>query len=163
MSTVFEKIIRLLDENNVEYKLDEHEATITSEDAARIRGVSQSTGAKSMIAKTKDKFVLLVLPGDKRIDWRKVKNILSVKDISLASEGEVLEKTGLVRGSVAPFGSLLEMEEYFDESLLKNEYLNLNAGSVNHSITLKTQDLIKITNPNIVSFVVNDPLLGTKD
>lgn len=51
---VFEKILALLEQHHVPYKLTEHESVRTSEEAARLRGVDLKTGAKAMIVRGKD-------------------------------------------------------------------------------------------------------------
>ena len=71
MNTV-ENLFRILDENGIEYKKSEHPPVKTSEEAARIRGVDLKTGVKAMLLKTKQgKFILVLLPADKKIDFKK--------------------------------------------------------------------------------------------
>lgn len=66
--------MRLLDEAHVRYARIEHEPVYTSEQAASVRGASMSQAAKSLLFKTKEgEFVLVVLPGDKRADSKKLK------------------------------------------------------------------------------------------
>lgn len=152
MSTILQKIINLLESRNIEFNISEHEATISSQDAAKIRNVDLSSGAKSMIVKSKENFYLFVLPGNEKIDWKKARKLINNKDVSLASEEEVLQKTGLIRGSVCPFGNLLNLPTYFDKKILRNETVYFNAGSVNHTISIKTSDLINLAEPNIEDF-----------
>ena len=149
---IFLKIKTLLDENHMEYELSEHEATITSDDAARIRGVDLSTGAKSMILKSKSKFIQTVLPGNKRINYKILKNHLGLKDLSLASEDQVYELTGLIKGSVPPFGKMLGFDTYVDPGLLENEWINFNAGSVSISIKMRSHEWFELTKPEILNF-----------
>lgn len=155
--TIFEQIQHLLDENNVEYKLSKHEAVTTSENAAKIRGVELKTGAKAMVAKSKGDYFLFVLPADRRINWRLVKNVIGKNDISLASTEDAEEVTGCKRGSVPPFGNILNLETYYDEALMENEFLNFNPGSLTHSIQMKCTDLLKLVNPKMVSITDDDP------
>src|SRR5438105_14677015 len=86
--SVFERILALLENNNVPYRLTEHEPVRTSEEAARIRGVALKTGAKAMIVRGKDDYYLLVLPADKRIDWKRMRAILHMSNLRLATEEE---------------------------------------------------------------------------
>ena len=149
---VFNKLKNMLDENQITYELSQHEATITSDDAARIRGVDLSTGAKSMILKSRTKFIQTILPGNKRINYKILKNELGLKDLSLASEDQVYELTGLVKGSVPPFGKMLGFDTYVDPALLENEYINFNAGSVSISIKMKSKDWFELTKPEVINF-----------
>jgi prolyl-tRNA editing enzyme YbaK/EbsC (Cys-tRNA(Pro) deacylase) len=148
--TVFEQIIKLLDESQTPYHLSTHEHVRTSEEAAKVRGVELRTGAKAMVLKIKDGFILCVVPGDRRIDWKKLKELLKVKEIRFATEDEAEDITGVKMGSVPPFGNILNLDTYFDKKLLENEFINFNPGSTVHSIQMQMTDLIILVNPTVV-------------
>ena len=46
---VFEKVCQKLEEKSIEYTLTEHEPCKTSEESAKVRGVSLASGAKAML------------------------------------------------------------------------------------------------------------------
>ena len=148
---VLDQIIELLDSENIEYKLTEHEAVRTSEEAARVRGVDIKTGAKAMVVKSKDEYFLLVLPASKRINWRKVKDALGAKEIRFATEEEAEKVTNVQMGAVPPFGNIIGIPTYFDEEITRIEQLNFNPGSRTHSISMKSADLIRVVNPVVIS------------
>jgi Ala-tRNA(Pro) deacylase len=150
--TVFEKIINLLESKHVAYKLTEHAPVRTSEEAARIRGVPLKTGAKAMIARCKDDYYLLVLPADKQIDWKRLRSILQVRDIRLATAEEAEQVAGVQMGSVPPFGNVLGLPTYFDQGLFENEVVNFNPGSTTHSIAMQSADLRALVTPIVDSF-----------
>jgi Ala-tRNA(Pro) deacylase len=150
--TVFEQIINLLESKHVAYKLTEHAPVRTSEEAARIRGVPLKTGAKAMIAKCKDDYYLLVLPADKQIDWKRLRSILQVRDIRLATAEEAEQVAGVQMGSVPPFGNVLGLPTYFDQGLFENEVVNFNPGSITHSIAMQSADLRALVTPIVDSF-----------
>src|SRR5688572_13873603 len=106
MNTPFEKIIQLLDSNNIQYRLVEHQPVFTSEEAAKVRGFELKQGAKSLILKSPDGFVMAVVPGNKKLDSKKLKKILGVKDIRFATAEEVKQVAGVEIGAVYPFGQL---------------------------------------------------------
>jgi Cys-tRNA(Pro) deacylase len=151
--TVLQQIIELLDKNHIEYKLTEHEPVRTSEEAAKVRGVDVKTGAKAMVVKSKDTYFLLVLPADQRINWKKVKSVLNVKDIRFATEEEAEKVTHVQMGAVPPLGNVLNLPTYFDESIKEIEIVNFNRGSRTHSISMKTIDLIDLVKPTFASFL----------
>ena len=150
--SVFEKILALLEKNNVLYKLTEHEPVRTSEEAARIRGAALKTGAKAMIVRGKDDYYLLVLPADKHIDWKRVRAILHVSNLRFATEEEAETVAHVKMGSVPPFGNLLELPTYFDEGLFENDVVNFNPGSTTHSIAMRSADLRALVSPVVASF-----------
>ena len=150
--SVFEKILALLENHHVPYRLTEHEPVRTSEEAARIRGVALKTGAKAMIIRGKDEYYLLVLPADKHINWKRVRALLHVSNLRLATEEEAETVAHVKMGSVPPFGNILGLPTYFDEGLFENDVVNFNPGSTTHSIAMKSADLRALVSPVVASF-----------
>lgn len=149
----FQKIIQLLTDNHIVYTLTEHEPVKTSEEAARVRGVALKTGTKAMIVKAGESYILIVLPGDQKIDWKKVKKELHTSNVRLATREEAEKLTGLAMGSVPPFGNILDLPTYFDVHILENEMINFNAGSLRHSIMMHCSDLVQLVQPKLVSII----------
>jgi len=150
----------LLTQNGYWFETFEHEEVRTSEEAAKLRtGYTIRQGAKALIVKIKQqggikKFVMVVIPGDKKFDNAKSKSILQAKEIRFATEEEVVEITNGVRpGGVPPFGNLFGLEVYVDPSLLQNEKIVFNAGDRRFSIGIKSQDYKKLVDPKIVEII----------
>src|SRR5258706_13042188 len=139
MST-YNRIIHLLKENNIIYTELRHAPVRTSEEAAKVRpDISLSQGAKALIVRYKSneehKYAMLVIPGDKRFDSKKVKLLLNSKDLTFASTEDVVRITnGVVPGGVPPFGNLFGLDVFVNPSLLQNEEIAFNAGD--KSITI---------------------------
>ncbi|MBI2579737.1 MAG: hypothetical protein HYW27_02440 [Candidatus Aenigmarchaeota archaeon] len=152
MKEQFEGIKRLLDERGLRYEVSEHEPVYTSQDAARIRGEDIRTGVKALIFKTKDSFILCLVPGDRKIDMKKMKAVIK-GDAHLANPQEVLECTGCEVGSVHPIGAIMDVgRTYADKRILDNEYVNFNAGLHTASIRMKSKDFMDIVKPEIVDY-----------
>jgi len=156
---VLEKILNLLNEKNVQFEHLTHEHVHRSEDAAKIRGNTVSQAAKAIILKVKPrleeckyKIIQCVLPGDKKIDLKKLKNLLDLKNASLASPEEVYEKTTCVIGSVPPFGNLFNLEVYASKDILEQEIIFFSAGTHNDSIKMKSKDYFVLINPILIDF-----------
>ena len=152
MEPIFIEIKRILDESKIKYLLLDHEPTPTSKDSARVRGTSEDQGAKALILRSKGNFLLCVLPGNEKIDLKKLKEILRVNSLSLATKEEVFKVTNCIPGEVPPFGNIFKIKTYVDNSLLKNKEIAFNAGLMTKSIIMKTEDFLKITNPIIENF-----------
>ncbi len=151
MQRQFESIKRLLDKKGMEYEVSEHEPVYTSEDAARIRGEDIKTGVKALIFKTKNSFIMCLVPGDRKIDMKKLKAIIN-SDAHLASPEEVLECTGCEIGSVHPVGTLMSLKTYADRRIFENEYVNFNAGLHTVSIRMKSSDFMRLISPGVVDY-----------
>lgn len=142
--TPFEKIIELLDKNKLEYKTAEHEPTPTSEIAAKVRGVPLESGAKALVIKVGEKFVLCVLSAAKRLDHKKIMKLLKKTKSRFASEEELFNLTGLKPGSIPPFGQIFNLPTLIDHSIKEQEIINFNAGSLTKSITMKGKDYLSL-------------------
>ena len=154
MSTpVFTKICALLDEKKIEYKKFQHEISRTSEDAMYTLGLSMHSGAKALVlrgSKTKQHY-LCVIPGDLRLDGKKVK-VLVGEQISFAEDPETV--TGCVRGSVPPLGSVLGLKTFCDNRLAENQTIHFNAGSLTDSIEMQYTDYLVVENPTLTDITL---------
>ena len=108
---------------------------------------------KSLIFKTKEKFLLCLVAGDKRASLSKIKKILNVKDASMASAEEVKSITGFTIGGVSPIGHLNKLDVFIDNSLERFEYLYAAAGHPNCVFKINFKDLQKITNGSIKEII----------
>ena len=82
--TVQERIESRLTGMGIPYRVTTHAPVYTSAEAAAARGASLAAGAKALIVKAGEEFVLFVVPGDRRMDSKAVKRILGIRVISLA-------------------------------------------------------------------------------
>lgn len=137
----------MLDAAGVEYTLSEHEPVYTSAEAAEVRGVLLETGAKALVLKVDDAFLMVVLPADRSLDSKKVKKLRGAKSIRFANREELARLTGLEPGAVPPFGQLFALDTLCDDRLAGNELINFNAGSHCHSIQMRTADYISFERP----------------
>lgn len=150
-----------LSEKGVSYTEKEHEVTLTSEDSARIRGDKISEGAKAILYKVQDTFYLFVLAADEKMDTKKIKQYfkdkgLKAKKTRFATQEELLELTGLVPGSVPPFGRpILDFELYVDPSLLANTSISFNAGSLTNSLSMDLKDYIEVSGATVFNFTLD--------
>ena len=153
MSKTFADILKILDEAQITYKQLHHEITLTSEDSARVRGEAISIGGKALVVKVDKTFKLFVLSASRKFNSSVIKKHFKAKKLRFASKDELMELTDLVPGSVPPFGHpILNLDLYVDESIMKNEKIAFNAGSLTDSIIMQVKDYMKIANPEIFNF-----------
>jgi len=159
--SVLEQIVELLKGHRIEFNETEHAPTLTSEDSSRERGDDLASGAKAIVYKIQDEFKLFVFPADQKMDTKKIKAYfkeqgLRVKKTRFATPEELDSMTGLVPGSVPPFGQpILNLSLCVDPSLGSNEWINFNAGSLTHSIRMSYEDYIRISGATIFDFIQN--------
>jgi len=150
--TVFERVENLLQQQGIHYAVLRHAAVFTSAEAAAVRGVPLATGAKALICKADARFVMLVIPADRKLDSKQAKQALAVRALRFASADELRTLTGLAPGAIPPFGSLFGLPTYCDARLADQERINFNAGDHAISISMRCADYLAVERPTIGIF-----------
>jgi Ala-tRNA(Pro) deacylase len=147
--SAFPRVEALLKSAGVPFEVLHHEPVFTSEEAARVRGVDLSSGAKALVCKADDEFLIFVVPADRRLDSRGVRRRRGFRRLRFANREEVLELTGLVPGSIPPFGGLFGLDTLCDERLGENERINFNAGDHRISVSMRFADYLRVEDPEL--------------
>ena len=123
-----DRVRAVLEAYDLEALTFEPGSTPTSELAARKIGCSVGQIAKSMLFKGKDgAFRLLLCPGDRRIDNKKLKQLLGFK-ARMATPEETVEITGFRPGGVCPFG-VDGIDIFIDRALEEHDTIYPAAGT----------------------------------
>ena len=147
--TAHARVLALLREAGMAFTEREHAAVRTSEEAAAIRGVPLRSGAKALVLKAADRFLLAVLPADCSLDSKALRSVAGTRRIRFVNGEELLALTGLAPGAVPPFGSLFGLDTICDPKLAENPHINFNAGSHCHSVQMAYADFAAIEHPRI--------------
>ena len=148
-SPLHDRLIQFLRDQNATIREVQHAPTFTSEESALARGEPLGCGAKALLLKTDEEFRLFVLPADRQLDSAGVKRALELRRLRFASPEELLELTGLVPGSVPPFGEpLLPFRLYADVEVgTRFPQLAFNAGSLTPSVIMPATDWDRLAKP----------------
>jgi Ala-tRNA(Pro) deacylase len=149
--TLEEKIIGMLDKQKVSYEIVEHEPVYTNPAMAEALKVDESETVKSLVLKTKEgKMIVLVLPGDKKVDWKQAAAGAGTKKVSFAKPEEVSEAVGCEVGCVPPFGHFSPLPIFMDLDLPKKEFVYFNPGVHDKSFKVKGWDLRNLCKPSFI-------------
>lgn len=155
--SIYEAILALLAREQIVYHALHHVPTVTSEESARIRGEDLRVGGKAIVLKVGEEFRLFVVSAALRVDTIALKQYFGVKKIRFASPEELLTLTGLVPGSIPPFGRpILPFDLFVDPSILDNVKIAFNAGSLTESIIMPVTDYIRVAQPKVLPFALRD-------
>lgn len=141
------KLLAVLRGADLAFDTLQHEPVFTSQEAANVRGSDLHSGAKALVVKGDDTFMMAVIPADLELDSVALRKRLGSKKLRFANKYELKELTGLEPGAVPPFGSLFELPTICDPTLGENESINFNAGSNSFSITMAYEDYIHVERP----------------
>ena len=129
------------------------ETARTAIDAANSLKCEVGAIIKSLLFKAESSFILCLVAGDKRCSLNKLKKIIAIKDISMASPGEVKDQTGYTIGGVSPVGLNNKVEILIDNSLERFIDLYAAAGHPNCIFKINFKNLQKITNGKIKEII----------
>jgi prolyl-tRNA editing enzyme YbaK/EbsC (Cys-tRNA(Pro) deacylase) len=145
---VLNRIRDWLVRESVAFREVHHEPTLTSQDSARARGEELRVGGKALLMRTGQTFAVFVLPADRKADSGSIRKELSIGRLRFATREELLELTGLVPGSVPPFGEpILPYPLYLDSAIAENDRIAFNAGSLSDSMILTMTDYLRLARP----------------
>ena len=147
-----QRLTDLLSCQGVSFDLMHHAPVFTSEEAAAVRGTTLASGAKALVCKGDDRFLLIVLPADRKLASKLARKELEIKGLRFASREEVEQLTSLTPGSIPPFGSLFGLETWCDRSLADQPRINFNAGDHTVSISMSFRDFVSVENPRMGAF-----------
>jgi len=131
-------------EKNIDANIKVFEDTSTVEKAAKALNVTEGEIVKSLLLKVKEKYIMVLMAGDKRISNRKFKNIFACKP-KMPEPEEVMEITGHPVGGVCPFALRNPIDIYLDISLKEYGTVYPAAGEFNAAVKLSVQELEELT------------------
>lgn len=152
LATPFERLCQFLTQRGVPYDVLRHAPVYTSEEAAKVRNTTLASGAKALVCKADDRFVLIVLPADRKLESKLTRKALGIKSLRFASREEVEQLTGLAPGSIPPFGSLFGLATFCDAKLADQPRINFNAGDHAISISMTYDDYVAAEQPEMGTF-----------
>jgi Ala-tRNA(Pro) deacylase len=150
--TVFNRLTQRLDTSHAAYDVLRHEPVYTSEEAARVRNTPLASGAKALVCKADENFVMFVIPASLRLASKRIRKETRLRSLRFASREEILDLTGLTPGEIPPFGSLFQMPTQCDRGLAAQTRINFNAGDHSVSISMSWDDYLRVEQPVLGEF-----------
>jgi prolyl-tRNA editing enzyme YbaK/EbsC (Cys-tRNA(Pro) deacylase) len=140
-----ERVAAYLRDSGAEARVEEFsEGTPTAEGAARAIGCALGQIAKSVVFDCDGRSILVLVPGDRRADKRKVAEAAGCTSARIAGAEQVQDATGFEPGAVAPFPLPRVESVFIDRSLLQHKLVWIGAGSTRHMAALVPADLLRL-------------------
>ena len=122
-------------------------AVDNSQEAAKQAGTNISNIIKTILFKDEhQRLYATILPGKCSVNRKPIKQTYSIKDLTLLSRSEVLQRTGYPAGGVPPFG--FEATFLLDKSLELKKDVYAGGGDIHTLIYVSTQEIIRANNPH---------------
>lgn len=157
-SPMFDRLCELLAGAGARYRVVAHPAEGRSEQVAAVRGTAPGQGAKAMLCAFKPEtagYVLAVIPGNLRLDFRSLGAAFGARKATLASPELATELTGCVVGAIPPFVFTEQVRLVVDPALVEGAAeIAFNAGRLDRSIVLDATDYIRIARPHLARITI---------
>ncbi|MBI4177304.1 MAG: YbaK/EbsC family protein [Candidatus Aenigmarchaeota archaeon] len=154
MVSVYDKIKNYFYVNKVSYREIKHTAGASVEDYHKALGCRWEQQLKCLLLKTytdsREEFVVLTIPAQKRADLKSIKGALNAKKIRMATREELKSVTGCGFGELPPVGKIFGIKLLLDKDFLDEKEAFMNAGRVDVSFVVSPLDLQRLENPQIV-------------
>lgn len=137
--------MELLDQRGISYEVHAHgEAQYTAEGVAEDLGISVAEVVKAMLVRCDGSwYVLVVIPGDRRLSLEKVRRTVGAGKVHLASKQEVERITGYTVGAVSVIGFRQGgVLTFLDQGVLELEQVVISSGRPDAGLALSTDDLM---------------------
>ncbi|MGW7001544.1 YbaK/EbsC family protein [Streptomyces sp. NPDC054933] len=153
-ASTFDRLVALLDENDAAYQIIEHEPEGRTDVVSEMRGNPLSQAAKCVVTRVKltkktSHYVLAVVPGDRRVDLARIRELWEAKHVSFVEQETAERLSGSVSGSIVPFSFDPALELVVDPGLLEHQRMFFNAGELHLSLSLDTRDYVRAASPRV--------------
>ncbi|MDX1620769.1 MAG: YbaK/EbsC family protein [Nitriliruptorales bacterium] len=133
-----------IEDTDLDYEVVEIGDVSSVEEAADAVGIPLPRFLKTMVVRRDDDdHVFVLVPGNRTIDWPKLREHLGVNRLSLPEAAEALHVTGYERGTITPFGSQRDLPVIADLTVDTPDPVAIGGGAHGVEIVLSGQDLIR--------------------
>lgn len=158
----YEKLLAVLSAGDARYRLIHHAPEGVTSPASRLRGHPLSQAAKCIVARVKhgkkvNRFVLAVVPGDRRVSLEALRALWGGTYVSFATRETAEELSGCVSGTIIPFTFRDDLELVVDRTLLEEPEMFFNAARLDVSVALDTEDYVRLARPRVED-IAGEPL-----
>lgn len=156
------KVIRLLNAQDVLYRLLPHsEPVYTVEAAAAQRGVVAAEMVKSILLREskRNRYVMACVLGPDRLNTQAVRACLAGdwKRLTFATAEEIEAVTGYIQGAVAPLALPEGVPVLFDEAIARCRRVNISSGDPMAGLELDPPALIRLAGAQLAPIAEREP------
>lgn len=137
-----EQYCAMLTDLGIENRAVEHPASRDISEVLTYLGLGLSDCVPTLILSADDQLIAVVIRGDTKVDWKKLKAACGIRALRMATPEEFTEATHLPLGAARVYSP--GMKTVIDAKVFEKEYLTGGSGRFDCSIRVKTSDLTKI-------------------
>jgi len=126
----------------------EHPQLISVAAVQKYLGYGMEDSAATLVMKADDHFVAIIRRGDTKLDSAKLKKLLGITTLRMATDEEFAKATGVPSGAASVY--IPGLPTYIDQKIFEKEYINAGSGSLLVTIRYKSNDLKKMPGIHVV-------------
>lgn len=144
------EVYKLLGSLNIKYTKIQHPPLFSCEDNEKYNIKFDAMICKNLFIRNSNKsqYYIVILPLEKKIDFKSLQNILSETRLSFGDEKILEEKLGIKTGSVSVFNIINQkcndIIYILDENILKNEKVGFHPNINTETVIFNPKEITKI-------------------
>ena len=147
------KLKKYLDAKKVKYNVVDHKTVFTAYDLAQTLKEKLENIAKTIVVKADTQHLLVTLPGDRRVDFSKLKKFLKAKKVEIDKEGVMQTLFKVKPGAITAFGALYKNTPVLmDKALTRAKKIVAGTGHFEHALHMTTKEFLKATEAKLGDF-----------
>ena len=157
------EVYKFLEENAIEYKAYEHQAVFTVEEADALNLPDPEADTKNLFLRDQKKqnYYLLTARAHLPVKIKEFQKKIGAKNLSFASEEDLIRILGVIKGSVTPFGLFNDEDKsvkFYLDDYFQNREISGHPNENTATVFLQANDLMKLleANGNPVSWISLD-------
>lgn len=121
--------------------------TVHTADASAASGIELHRITKNLVSITNTgEYVVLIIPGDRRVDLKKAADALNVRNVKLISFDEAEALSGYPPGATPSIGFKNKVKVVLDTELTRFETLYCGGGKRDRLLEIRVDDVIRLNN-----------------
>jgi Cys-tRNA(Pro)/Cys-tRNA(Cys) deacylase len=145
---------RILDSLHIPYTLHEYEWDESQLDAYTVAGkvgVEPNQIFKTLVLYGDKSGVLVAcIPGDQELNLKSLASLSGNKKVEMVAVKDIQNLTGYIRGGVSPLGIKKKYPFFLDQTVTDVHPVSISAGRRGLQIFIKGEDLITVSEANVV-------------
>jgi Ala-tRNA(Pro) deacylase len=143
------KVYQTLTAMQIAYESIEHPAVYTIEEMEKLDLPDANAIVKNLFIRDDKKrhYDLVVLQKDKRVNLKELRTKLASRPLTFASETDLMDKLGLLKGAVTPLGIINDSEHQvnviLDEAIMSFERIGIHPNDNTATVLMAPSALVK--------------------
>ena len=156
MKKIKTNVLRLLDQQHIDYKTREYEYDdnhLSGEHIVHQVDLEADEIYKTLVLHDHHEYLVCCIPVMEEIDLKKLAKVSGHKSVEMLHQKDLLPLTGYMRGGCSPIGMKKKFPTYIQEDILLLDRVAISAGKRGLQVILKPQDLIQYVNGQCVDVI----------